>query len=437
MNCEILQTLYIKSNGEILCNDDYGERVHLGQIDSQASLDMDILFVNDAYTTIRRALARNTVPWPGICEHCAFLRHDEPYVDTLGDKRISKLQLEPSLLCNLNCLGCTNDQQIRNRKKPHMMKPETFELVLRTLKSQEYLLDSIEYCGQGEPLMHTRFSEFVEIAKRYYPSAWQRLITNGNFSYEKTVGSAPVDEIIVAGDGFFQESYSQYRVRGDITKVLKFVQAAVAAKQKGRPIVIWKYILFEFNDSTEELLAVQEKIAELGVDTLVFVVTHSAHRSQLYTMKTVTDLPIIKSNVTTNAHPVFYDGAVKGSIKKPLVQRLSELVRKNCLAQIDDVMLMPDNLLQIRGWAASVNRVGSIHLNVGNLLLGETQPTGFRPDVADAFPSFPFQPMEFRLSAQLPEGTGKTIDITLKVMDKDAASERCFKMKCTFDTPIA
>lgn len=437
MNCEILQTLYIKSNGEILCNDDYGERIQLGQIDSQASLDMDALFVNEAYTTIRRALACNTVPWPGICEHCAFLRHDEPYVDELGDKHISKLQVEPSLLCNLNCLGCTNDQQICNRIKPHLMTPETFELVLRTLNRQEYLLDSIEYCGQGEPLMHPRFSEFVEIAKMYYPAVWQRLITNGNFSYEKAVGSAPVDEVIVAGDGFFQESYSQYRVNGDITKVLKFVQDAVAAKQKGRPIVIWKYILFEFNDSHEELLAVQEKTAELGVDTLVFVVTHSAHCSKRYTMKTLTDLPIIKANVTTNAHPVFYNGAVKGSITKSFVQRLTELFRKKCQARIDDVMLMPDNLLQVRGWAASVNRVESIQLTIGNLLLGETQPSGFRPDVADAFPSFPFQPMEFRLSAQLPEGARESINITLKVTDKDAANKRCFKMRCIFKTPIA
>jgi len=30
MNCDILSTLYVKSNGEILCNDDFGERISLG-----------------------------------------------------------------------------------------------------------------------------------------------------------------------------------------------------------------------------------------------------------------------------------------------------------------------------------------------------------------------------------------------------------------------
>lgn len=37
MNCEILETLYLKSNGLIPCNDDVGEEVILGRVDASDS----------------------------------------------------------------------------------------------------------------------------------------------------------------------------------------------------------------------------------------------------------------------------------------------------------------------------------------------------------------------------------------------------------------
>lgn len=57
MNCDILSTLYVKSNGEILCNDDFGERVSLGSC-RQSADDPDIhqTLNNDRYQHIREAL---------------------------------------------------------------------------------------------------------------------------------------------------------------------------------------------------------------------------------------------------------------------------------------------------------------------------------------------------------------------------------------------
>ena len=64
--------------------------------------------------------------------------------------------------------------------------------------------------------------------------------------------------------------------------------------------LLWKYILFEFNDSDEELIAAQRLGNSIGVDTLMFVFTHSKFKSVKYRPETVADLPIIYSNVTTN-----------------------------------------------------------------------------------------------------------------------------------------
>ena len=433
MNCEILHTLYIKSNGDVLCNDDYGERVKLANVshDLEAGTMQD-LFGNHAYQHIRGALSGGKIPWDDVCEHCAFIRHDEPFADLSAQKHITKLQLEPSLLCNLNCRCCSNDLQVQQRKKPHLMDPETYESVLSSLKDGGYRLDSVEYCGQGEPLMHPQFAEFAVATKKYYPQAWQRVITNGNFSYQKTLGQAPVDEIMVACDGLQQESYSQYRVKGKVEKVLQFMSDAAAARKKGRPQVIWKYILFEFNDSEKEILEAQGKAQEIGVDTLVFVVTHSQYHSQKYTMESIARLPIVSHKVTTNAHPSFFDGVRYGNIKKTFIRSVLDKLSQKSLVRIDEVVIMPEDLLQIRGWAAAIEDIERIVVSIDDRVLGETLPADLRPDVEAAFPHFTRQPMGFRFSTKIePEALKKSV-VGIELYDQHNQRMGCFRFPCVF-----
>lgn len=434
MNCEILHTLYIKSNGEVLCNDDYGERVLLADVAVDLPHGgMERLFSNDQYQHIRTAFSTGVVPWSGICEQCAFLRHEEPLTDLLATKHITKLQLEPSLLCNLNCRCCSNDVQVKERKQPHLMEPSTFEAVLGSLKEAGYRLDSVEYCGQGEPLMHPQFDQFVVLTREYYPHAWQRVITNGNFSYQKTLTSAPIDEIMVACDGVYQESYSQYRVKGKVDKVVRFMADAASARSKGRPQVIWKYILFEFNDGREELLAAQEKAGEIGVDTLVFVVTHSQYHSQQYTMETIAQLPIVSPLVTTNAHPSFFDGVQYGQVKRVPFRALLDKIAGRKMARIDEILVMPGDLLQMRGWAAAADMaIERIVVSCDDRQLGETLPTDLRPDVEAVYPRFTRQPLGFRFSCRLEQEGGKERKIGLELFGPAGARVGVFYFVCVF-----
>ena len=48
-------------------------------------------------------------------------------------------------------------------------------------------------------------------------------------------------------------------------------------------VVQWKYILFEHNDSEEEIRAAQRLAARYGVDQILFVLSHTWHRSRKYT----------------------------------------------------------------------------------------------------------------------------------------------------------
>ncbi len=186
------------------------------------------------------------------------------------------------------------------------MDVRLFEKVLASVQESRFRVEQIEYCGQGEPLINRAFREFVRLARKYFPKTCQRLITNANFDYHRATGGQPLDEIFISCDGVRQSSYQQYRVDGDVDLVMNFMRAAPRKVDGRRQHLIWKYILFEFNDSDREIAEAQQAAQDLQVDTLLFVFTHSKFKSQRFTKENAAQFPICYPNVTTNATPIHY-----------------------------------------------------------------------------------------------------------------------------------
>src|SRR5207248_11755145 len=64
-----------------------------------------------------------------------------------------------------------------------------------------------------------------------------------------------LDLLRVSIDGAFPENYERYRVGGNLNTVLQFLKTLrIARRQHGRSLQVeWKYILFEWNDSDDEI----------------------------------------------------------------------------------------------------------------------------------------------------------------------------------------
>jgi organic radical activating enzyme len=307
MNCEILHTLYVRSNGDVPCNDDAGEQVLLGRIDLRNERwRVGTLLTNYSYRRIREAWQEGVMPWPNACVQCAFFRPKEEYRDPLAQKQIRKLQIEPSVGCRLRCPGCLGRLQARIRSSPLHMDLRLFERVLRSLREEGYSVGEVEYCGQGEPLLHPEFPEFVRRARSYYPNAVQRLITSGNFEYQAATQGEWIDEIMVSCDGLDQASYEQYRIGGHADRAIQFMRDAPRTVHGRQQSMIWKYILFEYNDSDDEIRRAQQLAQELAVHAMLFVFTHSKEKSHRYTPRNVAEFPIAFPNVFTNATPIHY-----------------------------------------------------------------------------------------------------------------------------------
>jgi hypothetical protein len=194
---------------------------------------------------------------------------------------------------------------VRVRPHPFHLDVALFTRVMRSLRDQGYTVGEIEYCGQGEPLEHPQFAELSRLARAYLPSTHQRLITNGNSDFGAVLAGTRLDEIMVSCDGVFPESYARYRVGGSVERPFLFMCDARTSRFPP-PVVIWKYILFEWNDSDEELFAAQNLADEMGLDALLFVYTHSAGKSLRYTLANPLDLPVRSTRVITNATPYHY-----------------------------------------------------------------------------------------------------------------------------------
>lgn len=387
MNCAILETLYVRSNGDIPCHDDLGERILLGRVEHTASgWSVVSVVTNDRYRHIRDSLAAGRPPWPDTCPGCAWFRRDEPLRDGLGTRRIRVLQVEPSLACNMRCPCCSNGIQIRTRPRPFVMPVAAFDTLLQSLSDEDYAVSEIEYCGQGEPLMHPEFAAFARTARARFPKARQRLITNGNFEYDRAVGDVFLDEIYVSCDGYFQDSYVQYRRGGDVQEALAFMRDVPREVDGQKRTLVWKYILFEFNDSDEELIAAQHAAESLGVDVLLFVFTHSRYKSQRYTPETAAMLPIVASNVMTNATPLLGRDARPG---RSVGSRTLGLRRTpaDLMCVVDEVLMLPRSHLALRGWAWAATPITAIDVAVDGQPVGSARLGLPRPDVVRAFPA--------------------------------------------------
>lgn len=413
MNCEILEKLYIRSNGDIPCYDDAGETILLGRVEpDNPDWDIRTVFDNPSYRHIRTALRNGMPPWPETCSRCALLRPDKPFSDRLSKRRIRTLQVEPSLACNLRCPGCTQGAQIRTRPKPFLMPLELFDTALRSLRRHGFRLGEVEYCGQGEPLLHPGFARFVEAARKTTPEAGQRLITSGNFDYWKTTGGVALDEIFVSCDGLYPQNYVKYRIGGDARLPLAFMRDAPRQVEGRRQKMIWKYILFEFNDNDDEICAAQRMAQDIGIDLLMFVFTHSAYKSQRYSAANASELPILFPNVATSATPIHERESVAAvSTGWRLVKRHHW---KDGMCMLDEVAVIGGSALRVRGWALAKTRIDAIEVELNGRPVGRTRLTINRPDVLRAHPNYENQSSGFdlRVHGLAPQGL-QLIGITL------------------------
>lgn len=180
----------------------------------------------------------------------------------------TSVSLEPTTSCNLRCPECPSG--LRSFTRPTgMLTDDTYRKVIDELAPR---LSYLIFYFQGEPYLNPKFLDQVKYAnsKKLYTAT----STNAHYLNDKqaqaTVESG-LDRLIISIDGTSQETYEQYRVGGDLNKVIEGTKNIIKWKKELKsktPHVIFQYLVVKPNE--HQLEEVKVLADELGVDEVAF-----------------------------------------------------------------------------------------------------------------------------------------------------------------------
>ena len=172
--------------------------------------------------------------------------------------------VEPTTACNLRCPQCPSGLRSFTRPTGRLRGGVLEAAVEQLHRHSTYLV----FYFQGEPYLNPHFTDLVRqaAARGLFVSS----STNAHFlddsACQATVASG-LSHLIVSVDGLTQESYSRYRVEGELSTVIAGIRRLVAAKRAARaltPLIELQFIAFAHNE--HELAQVEAFGYALGVD---------------------------------------------------------------------------------------------------------------------------------------------------------------------------
>ena len=140
-------------------------------------------------------------------------------------------------------------------------------------------LGRVDFFNYGEAFLHKRAVEMCQYIKSHHPHIYLYTSTNGlafNEAQARQLIHTDIDEVTFSIDGTIQENYPRYRQRGDLETALGNLAAMANEKRQAAtdvPFLNWRYILFKWNDSDDEMNLARRRAADLGVDRLIWEIT--------------------------------------------------------------------------------------------------------------------------------------------------------------------
>lgn len=271
-------TAVLLCDGRVVCGcaDPYAQRV-LG--------DVRLNSVREVWTGLTISSLRTDLNAGGsrFCGDCPLklpLAADQapPQRPTDAGALPSRLYIECTAACNISCFQacCAPETGITRTRQTGMLD---FDLFKRVIDEAGPSLVRIDFFNYGEAFLHKRAVEMCEYIKSRFPHIYLYTSTNGlAFSAEsaKRLVRSGIDEVTFSIDGATPASYSRYRQRGDFDKAIRFLRMMVEEKRAAHldvPVLNWRYILFTWNDSDDEMNRARRLASEIGVDRLCWEVT--------------------------------------------------------------------------------------------------------------------------------------------------------------------
>lgn len=281
-------------DGRIVCGcaDPYAKRV-LGDF---RTTPLREIWGGPTARELREDINTGGSPFCGDCPLKEPLADDQP--PPVRDLAVAalpqRLYIECTAACNISCFQacCAPETGITRTRQAGMLD---WDLFTRAIDEAGPSLVRVDFFNYGEAFLHKRALEMCEYIKSRFPHIYLYTSTNGLALTEekaRRLVHSGIDEVTFSIDGASQESYARYRQRGRFD--VAFANLRAMADEKARsgrdvPQINWRYILFKWNDSDDEMDAARRLAAEAGIDRLCWELTD--HPEEAFSRRFVTGTP--------------------------------------------------------------------------------------------------------------------------------------------------
>ena len=178
------------------------------------------------------------------------------------------VSFEPTTSCNLRCPECPSGLRAFSRPTG-MLKNDFFRETIDEI--HEHLTYLIFYF-QGEPYLNPDFLDMVKYAssKKIYTATSTNAHYLNDDAAKKTVESG-LDRLIISIDGTTQDVYKQYRVGGNLDKVIEGARNIIkwrTALNSKTPFVFFQFLVVKPNE--HQIEEIKKMAEEIGVDEVRF-----------------------------------------------------------------------------------------------------------------------------------------------------------------------
>jgi 4Fe-4S single cluster domain len=289
MDCIINNSMFIRSNGNIVCWDDRGCNKTIQEFDVKKNYAKDVYF-GRPYKEIRDSLSKNIMPHGNICASCHMLNAAKDFDQSASsEKTLQWLQVESSFACQLACPNCypgiVRRDAVPKTDAGHLnLSLDAYKKIVGSLAQGKIDVKVIFSEGHGEPLLNPRIWDMIRYTKGVYPNSPIQIVTNSNFEFRPEMATCGVTQMVFSIDGVNAKSYGKYRVKGKFDTCYKFMADYCLYVNSNDLAVetMWKYVLFEHNDSEDDLQKLYLDSELFGVKEVLLVITQSGPSSSKF-----------------------------------------------------------------------------------------------------------------------------------------------------------
>lgn len=140
------------------------------------------------------------------------------------------IAIEPANFCMLHCPQCPVGIQRKTEEHRALMPQQTW---IKAINEAALYAHTIIFHFQGEPLLHPHLPEMIRYAHDH--KLFTMLSTNAQLltpAIAEALIEAGLDRIIVSIDGLTEQTYSHYRVGGNLERALAGMRSLADCKKK-------------------------------------------------------------------------------------------------------------------------------------------------------------------------------------------------------------